>query len=252
MIKIMSCNLNGIKGAMKKGFLDVVDDENPDIICIQETKTQYKNLSNELKNIENYNTYFHDSNVAGTRGTAIFSKIKPEKVYKGLGIEKEEGRLIRLDFEDFILITAYVPSGSNKEKLNHKHEFLRKFIEYIKDLKLKTEKNIIICGDFNIARDLIDLNNKKFKQAGFLPVEREMIKEILSYGFKDAFRELYPEEEIYTWIPYRYRNKGENKGLRLDYFFVNDSFMENIIDCQIKDYDISDHKQLFLEIEMEN
>ena len=250
-LKIMSCNLNGIKSAKRKGFHDVVSGENPDIICIQETRTCLDNLPDDLINIPGYVNVFYSNPNPVLCGVAIYSKVKPLSTQSGLDIEDDiEGRLLRFDYPDFTLINAYVPSGSNMLKLQHKHDFVYKLFNYVKDLH-DEGKNVILCGDFNIAHDKRDLYFKEFKSAGFLPEERKMIDCFLKSGFKDAFRELYHDEEKFSWMSWRTRNNPNlGGGLRLDYFFVNNDLMDFVVDCEIKDFNLSDHCQLFLKLNL--
>lgn len=245
----MSCNLNGIKSAKEKGFLDVISTEDPDIICVQETKSHVDVLPDDLISIPNYSSTFYSNSKRGISGVAIYSKIKPNQYFEGLNIEEGlEGRLLRFDFDDFILITVYTPSGNNKEKLAHKHDFLNKLFSYLEKLH-EVESNIIVCGDFNIAHCSKDLYFKNYRKAGFLPEERQMITDFLNSGFKDTFRELYPDVEDFSWKSWRSRKHPElGGGMRLDYFFVSEEIMENVIDSVIFDYNLSDHNQLFLTI----
>ncbi|MBX7077256.1 MAG: exodeoxyribonuclease III [Methanobacteriaceae archaeon] len=250
-LKIMSCNLNGIKSAKKKGFLDVISDSDPDIICIQETKSHAENLPDDLMQIPGYMSKFYSNSKKGISGVAIYSKLVPNDYEYGLTIEEGiEGRLIRFDFDNFTLINVYTPSGGKKINLAHKHDFLRKLFLYVEMLH-DEGKNVIMCGDFNIAHTEKDLYFKNFKKAGFLPVEREMITEFLKSGFKDAFRELHPNDEEFTWYSWRSRNHPElGGGMRLDYFFVSEEIMEAVEKCEIYDYNLSDHNQLFLTIKL--
>ena len=247
--KIMSCNLKGIRAAKRHGFLDVVKEENPDIICVQDLKTNLKNIPNTLRNIPGYESYFYESNTRGQKGVGIYTKIEPNDVFEGLGVEiGNEGRLLRLDFNDFIIISSFIPSGG-KEKITYKLDFLDRYIEYLKDLIDNQEKDIIVCGDFNIAHDEKDLYDKRFRESGFKKEERERIDRLLNIGFKDAFREINPDLEQVSFASYQYRKKGEDyKGLRLDYFFINERLLDKVTNCRIKDYHISDHNPIFLEL----
>jgi exodeoxyribonuclease III len=232
-MKIISWNVNGIRACANKGFLEYLKQEEPDIICIQETKAQPENLSEQLLSPPGYQAVWHSAQKKGYSGVATFTKIKPNLALEGFGIDEydAEGRVIITEFDDFILLNVYFPNGQmNDTRLQYKLDFYQNFFEYCNDLK-DQGKNIIICGDYNIAHKEIDLANPKQneKYSGFLPIEREWMDKIENYGYVDTFRHFYPDVvEKYTWWTYRFGSRKRNIGWRIDYFFVNKEFICNI------------------------
>ena len=248
-LKLMSCNLNSLRAAYKKGLGNVIERVSPDIFAIQETKVHEENLNEEIRNIGEYTSYFHSQENTNFAGVAIYTKLNPINVEMGLGIETGiEGRLIRMDFENFTLINTYCPSGWTKERLIHKHEYINSLIDYVTNLK-EEGNNIIMCGDFNIAHEECDTSNPSYNGAGFLKKEREMIGRLIDNGFTDTFRLFNDESGHYTWKSYKARKANENKGYRFDYFFVNDEIKDKVTDSYIIDENISDHCQIILELE---
>lgn len=255
-IRLISWNVNGIRAIHKKGFLDWFNEEKADIVCLQETKAQIDQLPKKLVNIPDYTSYFNSAERKGYSGVATYTVIEPKEVYSGMGIEKfdVEGRLQRLDFDGFTLLNIYYPNGgSGEERLNYKLDFYDAFLDYANDLRDKGH-NLVICGDLNTAHKEIDLARPKNNEdvSGFLPVEREWVTKFLDNGYIDTFRMLHEDErDKYTWWSYRTRARERNVGWRLDYFFVNEEFKDNVKASYIKsDIMGSDHCPIALEIEI--
>ena len=219
MLSIISYNVNGIRAASRKGFYDWLKEEDPDMLCIQETKAQPDQLDEKSRNPEGYFTYWYSAEKKGYSSVAIFSKIEPKHIAYGCGIEKydQEGRIIRADFDQFSLISAYFPSGSSgDERQAFKEEFLDDFFSYIEELK-KEIPNLIISGDYNICHKAIDIHNPKSNKntSGFLPHEREWVSKFIDSGFVDSFRKFNPDPHHYSWWSYRANARANNKGWRL-------------------------------------
>ncbi|MCX7903385.1 MAG: exodeoxyribonuclease III [Caloramator sp.] len=236
-MRICSWNVNGLRSILKKGFLDFVKNEDPDILCLQETKLQEDQLDDEVKNLEGYYKYFSFANKKGYSGVAIFTKEEPKNVYYGIGIEEfdSEGRILIAEYEDFILMNIYFPNGKmSDERLDYKLRFYDAVMEYSKKL-LEEGKNLIICGDYNTAHREIDLKNPKQneKSSGFLPIERESIDRFLDIGFIDAYRYFYPDKIEYTWWSYMFKAREKNAGWRIDYFFVSKNFISKVKNVEI-------------------
>lgn len=229
-IKIMSWNVNGLRTRYNKGHLDWFLEDEPDILCIQETRAAEEQIP---KDLDGYHTFFSSSDLRkGHSGVALFSKIKPRNIERNLGDGKfeEEGRILKADYGDFILFNIYFPSGAGtQEKLQHKFEFYEHFLENMESLNTQN-KNVLICGDFNIAHNEIDLENpvRASKKAGFLPEERAFLERLLSYGYVDTFRMFNKEPGKYTWWSNAHNLRAKNVGMRLDHFFVSQCFKENV------------------------
>ena len=219
MTKMISWNVNGLRAIYKKGFVDIFNEINADIFCIQETKLQEGQID---LSFPGYEMYWNYAEKKGYSGTAIFTKIKPILVTKGIGIEEhdKEGRVITLEFEDYYLVTVYTPnSQAELKRLDYRMKWEIDFKAYIKELEKK--KPVVICGDLNVAHKEIDLKNPKTnrKNAGFTDEEREKFTELLNDGFIDTFRYFYPNEEgKYSWWSYRFSAREKNAGWRIDYF----------------------------------
>lgn len=256
--KLLSWNVNGLRAALKKGFLDFLNDENPDVLCLQETK-----ISDDLVagfEFEKYPyTYWNCAAKKGYSGTAILSKIEPLSVKYGLGIDKHdnEGRVITAEFEQYYLVTVYTPNSQNHDenkrprRLDYRtQEWDVDFLAYLKGLEAK--KPVVFCGDLNVAHREIDLANPKTnrKNAGFTDEERARFDAILDAGFIDSFRQLYPEAtERYSWWSYRAAARQRNIGWRIDYFCVSASLGDHIEKVDILDQVMgSDHCPVLLEL----
>lgn len=251
-MKIISANVNGINNAKNRGFLEFIEEEDPDIIAIQEIKTDSINLANDLINIYGYDSYFYCSESKNKNGVAVYSKITPNNYKENLNIEvSKEGRLQRLDFDDFILINCLCPSGvGNIDEYTYKLLFIEYLFEYVVNLRDKS-KNIILCGDFNIAHDERDVYFSNNKMIGFKPEERKLISKFLDEGFFDAFRLFHEDSGYFTWRLNNENQSNKNTGLRLDYFFINDEIENNVIDSYIIDYNLSDHSQIVLDLDFD-
>lgn len=253
-MKIISYNVNGIRAAVNKGFIDWLKAANPDVICLQEIKALKEQLDLSVFEEAGYNYhYWFSAQKKGYSGVAVLSKIKPNHVEYGTGIESMdfEGRNLRVDFNNFSIMSLYLPSGTNIARLEHKLEYMAMFQEYINKLK-KNIPNLIICGDYNICHEEIDIHNPKGLKnvSGFLPVEREWIGNFINSGFIDSFRYLNPEKQQYSWWSYRANARANNKGWRLDYAMVAQPLQENIKRAVIlQDAVHSDHCPILLEID---
>jgi len=255
-MKIISYNLNGIRAAIKKDFVGWLKQENPDVVCIQETKAQPEQIENHLFEELGYNCYWFSSQKKGYSGTGILTKKKPDKIVYGMGIEKYdyEGRLIRADFGDISVISVYHPSGSNELRQAFKIEWLDDFRNYINELK-KERPKLIISGDYNICRLWIDIHNPKKQQktSGFLPEEREWFQNFIDDGFVDSFREFNENEGEYSWWSYRANARNNNKGWRIDYNIVTENLKTELKSARIIPTAIhSDHCPICLEIKDKN
>ena len=246
-MKIISYNLNGIRAATTKGFINWLEEESPDVICIQETKAQIDQMPTFELNAIGYESYYFSAQKKGYSGVAILCKRKPDQVIYGMGIEKYdyEGRFIRADYGEMSIISVYHPSGTSSElRQDFKMQWLTDFQDYIKELS-KTRKELVICGDYNICHREIDIHDPKgnAKNSGFLPEEREWMEGFISSGYTDSFRYLYPEtKDKYSWWSYRHNSRENNKGWRIDYCMVSDSIKDRIISADIlADVKHSDH-----------
>ncbi|WP_299553344.1 exodeoxyribonuclease III [Seonamhaeicola sp.] len=253
-MKIISYNVNGIRAAINKGFLDWLKVADPDVICLQEIKALKEQLDLSVFEEAGYNYhYWFSAQRKGYSGVAILSKEKPDHIEYGTGIESMdfEGRNLRADFNNFSIMSLYLPSGTNIARLEHKLEYMAMFQEYVNKLK-KTIPNLIICGDYNICHEEIDIHNPKGLKnvSGFLPVEREWIGAFIDSGFIDSFRFVNPEKQQYSWWSYRANARANNKGWRLDYAMVAEPLQENIKRAVIlSDAVHSDHCPILLEID---
>ena len=233
-MKLISWNVNGLRAVWNKGFEDIFKNIDADIFCIQETKMQIGQLD---VNFDGYYNYFNSAVKKGYSGTAVFTRIKPINVYYGIGIEEhdQEGRVITLEFKDFYLVNVYTPNSQRElVRLSYRQKWEDDFRKYLK--KLDKNKPVILCGDLNVAHKEIDLKNPKTnrKNAGFTDEEREKMTELLSDGFIDTFRYLYPDKEnCYTWWSYMMKAREKNVGWRIDYFIVSDRIKEEIEDAKI-------------------
>ncbi|MEO2063784.1 MAG: exodeoxyribonuclease III [Christiangramia sp.] len=229
---IVSYNVNGIRAAIRKGFLEWVQQCDPDVVCLQEIKAQPDQLNLEDFEEAGYPYhYWHPAEKKGYSGVAILSKHKPENVVYGTGIDYMdfEGRTIRADFGDFSVMSLYLPSGTNINRLEHKFRFMDDFQEYIDDLK-ESVPNLIICGDYNICHQAIDIHDPvRLKTvSGFLPEERAWIDGFMKSGFIDSFRHFNEEGDHYSWWSYRANARNNNKGWRIDYNLVAEPLRDRL------------------------
>ena len=235
-MKISSWNLNGIRAAYQKGLLDWIKKDDSDIFCFQEIKANENQIPEELLALDSYQTYINPAQKAGYSGVALFTRLKPEEVEFGIGVENfdREGRVIKIRFPDFTLFNVYFPNGQrSQERVGFKLEFYEYLLDICKKLMDQGE-NVIVTGDFNTAHNEIDLKNPKpnMKNSGFLPEERAWIDRYLKNGFTDIYRELYPEKVEYTWWSYRNSARERNIGWRLDYFLITDGIKPLVLDIQ--------------------
>jgi exodeoxyribonuclease III len=256
-MQILSYNVNGLRAAMKNGLMEWLSDKNFDILCFQEVKAtpdQVNLLEFEALGYELIGWF--SAQKKGYSGVAIFSKIKAKQVVLGCGIEQydQEGRVLRVDFEDFTLLNVYFPSGtSGDERQSIKMQFLNDVYVWIQELK-QSNPNIILVGDYNIAHQEIDIHNpvQNKNTTGFLPEERDWLSRWFESGFTDAFRFKNPDTTQYSWWSYRAGARANNKGWRIDYQSVSDTLKEKVIACgQLTDAVHSDHCPVWLEIDIE-
>tara|TARA_B110000003_G_scaffold67262_1_gene68169 strand:- start:539 stop:1300 length:762 start_codon:yes stop_codon:yes gene_type:complete len=230
-LKIISYNVNGIRAAINKGFIDWLQETNVDVICIQEIKANKEQVQTNLLDKIGYHNYWFSAQKKGYSGVAIFSRIKPKKVIYGTKINHIdfEGRVIQADYDDFSVISLYLPSGTNIDRLEYKFKFMKDFHKYIDDLKTKYPK-LVICGDYNICHKEIDIHDpvRNKNVSGFLPEERRWLDKFINSGFIDSFRHLNLEPHNYSWWSYRANSRVNNKGWRIDYALVTESLKKNI------------------------
>jgi len=252
-MKIISYNVNGIRAAIKKGFLEWLKAANPDIICIQETKANKEQVPSEGFDLAGYPyQYWFSAQKKGYSGVAIFCKEKPNHIEYGTGIETMdfEGRNLRVDFDNVSVMSMYLPSGTNQARLDFKFNYMAQIRDYLINLK-KEIPNLIVCGDYNICHEAIDIHNPKMKGvSGFLPEEREWIGNFIENGFIDSFRHLNKEPHHYSWWSYRANSRANNKGWRIDYNMVSAPLKENISRAFIlPDAKHSDHCPIGVELQ---
>ena len=258
MIKIISWNVNGLRAVMKKDFTKMIHDLDPDILLLQETKLQEDQRTDGMINLHSYESFWSYSTVKkGYSGVAAYSKLKPEKVTTLFSKPEydNEGRVIQLDYKDFILFNIYFPNGQmSDERLQYKLGFYDWFLTYASKLR-DQGKSLIITGDFNTAHNDIDLKNPKpnSKRSGFLRIERDVLDSMIDQGYVDTFRHFHPEEVKYSWWSYRFSARKNNAGWRIDYFFVTKDLIEKkIVKQAFINNDVlgSDHCPVGLEIEV--
>lgn len=254
-MEIVSYNVNGIRAAINKSFWTWIKENNFDLVCLQETKaTEDQVKIDELEKM-GYHHYWHSAEKKGYSGVATFSRLKPDQVVQGCGIEKydREGRILRTDFGDWTLLNCYFPSGTTgEERQSFKMDFLDDFFTWIQDLR-KERPKLIIVGDFNIAHQAIDIHDpvRNKNTSGFLPEEREWLSKWFDSGFADAFRITHPHKVEYSWWTYRANARANNKGWRIDYQSVSESLKEKIQDArQLTDIVHSDHCPVWMKIDL--
>lgn len=251
-MKLISWNVNGLRACEGKGFSDFVRTQQPDILCVQETKLQQGQIELDLPE---YEMYWNYAEKKGYSGTALFTKIKPTTVLYGIGVAEHdrEGRVITAEYENFYMVTVYTPnSQSELARLSYRMEWEDAFFAYLK--RLEEKKPVVFCGDLNVAHQEIDLKNPRTnrRNAGFTDEEREKFGNLLAGGFIDTFRYFYPHQEnSYSWWSYRFRAREKNAGWRIDYFLVSDVLRDRLEDALIyADVYGSDHCPVGLEIRL--
>ena len=254
-MKIISYNVNGIRAALKKDFVGWLKAANPEVLCLQETKAVEEQV--DMIEIEalGYNHYWFSAQKKGYSGVAILSKVAPKHVEFGTGIDHIdfEGRVIRADFEHCSVISLYLPSGTNMARLDHKFMFMDDFKAYVDQLKQEIP-NLVICGDYNICHQAIDIHDpvRNKNVSGFLPEERAWLDGFLNSGFIDSFRSLNPEPHHYSWWSYRANSRANNKGWRIDYALVSAPLKDTIERAYIlPEAHHSDHCPVVVELTLE-
>ncbi|MEO7446365.1 MAG: exodeoxyribonuclease III [Ferruginibacter sp.] len=255
-MRIISYNVNGIRAAIKKGFIDWLKTDPADIICLQEVKAQETDIDTAALEALGFHYHWYCAQKKGYSGVAVFTKIKPDLVTCGTGHEMSdfEGRVIQLHFGDVVVINAYFPSGtSGAHRQEYKYQWLEEFFEYLEKLK-KKKKKIILCGDYNIAHTDMDIHDPKSNKntTGFLPGERAWIDKFLGSGWIDSFRQLNKEPHHYTWWSQRFPSvRLNNKGWRIDYISITKALEKNLIASAIYPNILhSDHCPIFAELKL--
>ena len=254
MIKILSYNINGIRAALRKNLLKWIKDYDPDIVCFQEIKANEDQFDKSLFSDLGYYNYWFSAQKKGYSGVGIITKIKPENVIYGTGIDYMdfEGRNLRVDFKNFSVMSLYLPSGTNINRLNFKFQYMDDFKTYINNLRSKVP-NLIVGGDFNICHKAIDIHDpiRNAKVSGFLPEERDWIDNFIKDGFVDSFRIFNNSPHNYSWWSYRANSRNNNKGWRIDYLLAVEKLKKNITQSYIlKDVVHSDHCPIGLNLKM--
>ena len=253
-MRIISYNVNGIRAAIAKGFLDWIQQANPDVICLQEIKANEDQIPTEDITAAGYPyQYYFSAQKKGYSGVAILSKIKPNNVVHGTEVTHMdfEGRNLRADFDDISVMSLYLPSGTNLDRLDHKFKYMDDFQNYIDTLK-KQIPNLIICGDYNICHEAIDIHDpiRNKTVSGFLPEERAWLDKFMKSGFIDSFRHFNKEPHNYSWWSYRAGARGNNKGWRIDYNLVSENLKDRMIRAVIlPEAKHSDHCPVLVEID---
>jgi len=253
-LKILSYNINGIRAAIKKGFIDWLKIENADIICLQEIKAMENQFDVKLFDQLGYKSFWYPAEKKGYSGVAILSKIDVKNVKLGIGndLYDNEGRVLQINFEKLSIISLYLPSGTNISRLGYKFDFMDQFQLYIDNLK-KKYPNLVICGDYNICHKSIDIHDpvRNKNVSGFLPEERLWLDNFISKGFIDSFRYLNPEPNKYSWWSYRANSREKNKGWRIDYIMASKSLEKKISQSYILNQVYhSDHCPIGLELDL--
>ena len=252
-MKLISWNVNGVRAIVKKGFLDWLELAQPDILCLQETKAHVDQLAAEILTDHGYHTFWHSGGRRGYSGVATFCKDEPFYVQEGLGLDRydNEGRVLITEHENFLLYNIYFPNGQkDDERLQYKLDFYDDLLPIINE-QVESGNNVVVTGDWNTAHHAIDLARPKqnVNTSGFMPIEREKLDMYVENGWIDTFRLYHPEGERYSWWTYRFGARERNVGWRIDYFFVNEGFLDNVEDADIHDEVMgSDHCPVSLEL----
>ena len=254
-MKIISYNVNGIRAAINKGWMDWVAAHDFDVICVQETKARPEQVDTALFEDHGYHHFWESAEKKGYSGVCTLSKMKPDAVINGMDIEEydREGRIIRTDFGDTSILNCYFPSGTSGDvRQEVKYRFLDDFYEWIHKLARERSK-LIICGDYNIANTPMDIHDpvRNKKSSGFLPEERAWLTKFYDNGFTDTFRQLNPDKIEYSWWSYRAQARKNNKGWRIDYISVTNNLRSSLIESgHFNDAVHSDHCPVYLEIKI--
>lgn len=253
-MRIISYNVNGLRSALKKGFLEWLETDPADIICLQEVKAEKDQIDHLAIENLGYQTFWYSAEKKGYSGVAIFTKIQPDKIQYGNGIMQSdsEGRVLRADYGDITLINAYFPSGTSGDiRQAYKYQWLDEFFEYIQVLRRERPK-LVICGDYNIAHKAIDIHNPagNKKSSGFLPEERAWMDKLFDHGYIDTFRFFNPHPHQYTWWSQRFPSvRAQNKGWRIDYISVTEPLRDALKDAAIyPDVKHSDHCPVYVKL----
>lgn len=251
-MKCISWNVNGLRAIVKKNFIYVFNELDADFFCIQETKLQDGQIDLELPG---YHQYWDYAIKKGYSGVAVFAKEAAQKVYYGLNMEEhdQEGRLLTLEYPNFYLVNCYTPNSQPElKRLAYRMTWENAFRDYL--IKLKSKKQVILCGDLNVAHQPIDLKNWRTNQhsAGFSPEEREKMTKLLDNGFIDTYRYFYPDKEgVYSWWSYRFNARKNNAGWRIDYFIVSDNLKPTLKEATIyTEITGSDHCPVGVELDL--
>jgi exodeoxyribonuclease-3 len=257
MAKIITCNTNGIRSAQRKGFFQWLEKEQADVVCIQETKAQVDQLSDPVFSPAGYHCYYNDAIKKGYSGTALYSKVKPKQVTASLGWDPadSEGRYLQADYKGLSVISLYLPSGSSSEEvLQKKLRFMDLFMQHLQGLR-KKRREVIICADWNICHQQIDLKNWRpnRKNSGFLPVERAWLDKLYDeVGYVDSFRVVNSQPEQYTWWSNRGQARANNVGWRLDYQVISPKLVDKVQSAAIyTDERFSDHAPQTMEYDLD-
>ncbi len=252
-IELITYNVNGIRAAIKKGLVDWIKQNQFDVICFQETKAQKEQVDLGALEEIGYHPYWLSAEKKGYSGVLTLSKIKPDHVVYGCGLKHydNEGRSVRLDFGDVTVLNTYFPSGTSGDlRQSFKIKFLDEYFDFIHDLK-RERKKLIVCGDYNIAHNEIDIHNPKSNKdtSGFKPEERAWVTKFLESGFVDTFRQFNNEPHIYSWWSQRFNSRAQNKGWRIDYINVSKEMEKQILEAKIMmDVVHSDHCPVYLKL----
>lgn len=252
-MKIISYNVNGIRAAITKGFIEWLQSASPDVICLQEIKATEDQIPVEEIKAAGYPfQYYYPAQKKGYSGVAVLCKTQPKNVVFGTGIESMdfEGRNLRVDYDNLSVMSMYLPSGTNNDRLGYKFNYMDEIQEYIVNLR-KELPNLVVCGDYNICHEAIDIHNPKGneKTSGFLPEERAWLDGFMKTGMIDSFRHLNKEPHHYSWWSYRANARNNNKGWRIDYCLVAEPLKDNIKRALIlPEAKHSDHCPVYVEM----
>ncbi len=252
-MKLITYNVNGIRAVLKKGFLEWLKIINPDVVCLQEVKAEIDQIDVQIFRELGYNVFWHSAIKKGYSGVAILTKLDPSSFKVGMDndLYDSEGRVLRIDLDDYSVMSVYFPSGSSgDDRQTFKYKWLEDFNSYIHELR-KTKPNLIICGDYNICHKPIDIHNpvSNKNSSGFLPEEREWMENFINSGFTDTFRFFHQDPHHYTWWSYRGAAREKNLGWRIDYVLSTNNLDSKLKKSKIlKDVKFSDHCPVLMEI----